>query len=134
MKHWAYLLAGVFLGVLTTTILFTSFSQTVSSQDRDPVKLSPQFYKVLLDNDQVRVLEYRLKPGEKEVMHSHSPGIVYGFNDTKVRSTLLDGKATESAGTAGSVSWRNSITHALENIGTTEVHALAVELKNPCKQ
>jgi len=29
------------------------------------VKTSPQYYKVLLENDQVRVLEYRLKAGER---------------------------------------------------------------------
>ena len=33
---------------------------------QDPVKITPQFYKVLLENDQVRVLEYRIKPGEKK--------------------------------------------------------------------
>src|SRR6267142_2906021 len=44
---------------------------------QDPVKTSPQYYKVLLENDQVRVLEYRLKAGEKEAMHSHPAGVVY---------------------------------------------------------
>src|SRR5438132_4159653 len=38
---------------------------------QDPVKTSPQYYKVLLENDQVRVLEYRLKAGEKESVHLH---------------------------------------------------------------
>jgi hypothetical protein len=85
-------------------------------------------------NDQVRVLEYRLKPGEKEVMHSHSAGVVYGFNEAKTKATLPDGKVTDSTGKAGDVFWRNPITHALENIGNTDVHALAVELKKPCKQ
>src|SRR5205823_3668201 len=42
---------------------------------QDPVKTSPQYYKVLLENDQVRVLEYRLKAGEKEPIHSHSAGV-----------------------------------------------------------
>jgi hypothetical protein len=32
---------------------------------QDPVETSHQYYKVLLENDQVRVLEYRLKAGEK---------------------------------------------------------------------
>jgi hypothetical protein len=44
---------------------------------QDPVKTSPQYYKVLLENDQVRVLEYRLKAREKEPMHSHPAGVVY---------------------------------------------------------
>jgi hypothetical protein len=33
---------------------------------QDPVKLSPQFYRVLLENEHVRVLEFRAKPGDKE--------------------------------------------------------------------
>ena len=102
----------------------------MSSQD--PVRASPQYYKVLLENEQVRVLEYRLRPGEKEPMHSHPSGIVYEFNDSKLKMTQ-DGKTEESVGKAGEVFWRTSVTHALENIGNTEVHALAVEIKTPCK-
>ena len=134
MRRAAYLITGVFLGVLITTIAFTGLFGIVSSQERDPVKLSPQYYKVLLDNDQVRVLEYRLKPGEKEITHSHPAGVVYAFNEAKTRATLPDGKTTESTGKAGDVFWRSPTTHALENVGNTEVHSLAVELKNPCKQ
>ena len=47
---------------LLSVICIVAFAQ-------DPVKTSPQFYKVLLENDQVRVIEYRLKAGEKEAMH-----------------------------------------------------------------
>jgi hypothetical protein len=51
-----------------TTLAFAISS--VGTRAQDPVKQSPQYYKVLLENDQVRVLEYRLKPGEKEPMHN----------------------------------------------------------------
>ena len=37
---------------------------------QDPVKLSPKMYTVLLENEHVRVLEFRAKAGEKEPMHS----------------------------------------------------------------
>jgi hypothetical protein len=55
------------------TIILISVLAVVSTttQAQDPVKLSPQYYKVLLENDQVHVVEYRLKAGEKEPMHSH---------------------------------------------------------------
>jgi hypothetical protein len=33
---------------------------------------------------------------------------------------------------AGEVSWRDFTTHSTENVGTTEAHALGIELK-PCK-
>ena len=58
---------------------------TVHAQD--PVKTSPQYYKVLLENDQVRVLEYRLKAGEEEPMHSHPAGVLYVLSGAKLKFT-----------------------------------------------
>jgi len=33
----------------------------------------------------------------------------------------------------GEARWPDTVTHALENIGTTEAHVIAVELKKPIK-
>jgi hypothetical protein len=33
----------------------------------------------------------------------------------------------------GQTIWREPVMHAVENVGTTEVHALALELKIPTK-
>jgi beta-alanine degradation protein BauB len=76
-----------------------------------PGETSPQYYKVLLENDQVRVLDYHLKPGEKEPMHSHSAGV-------KREPPPLE-----------KLFWREPVTHAVENIGDTEAHAIAIDLK-----
>ena len=97
----------------------------------DPVQLSPQYYTVRLENDRVRVLEYRLPPGRKEAMHTHPPRVVYELTDSTVRMSGPDARPGDSTGKAGEVFWGDETTHALENIGTTEVHAIAVELK-PC--
>lgn len=132
MKRIVLLIAGMAIGVLMTTVAYAISSHVANSQD--PVKLSPQYYRVLLDNEQVRVLEYRLKPGEKEPMHSHTNGVLYIFGDAKMRTTYPDGRTEEIAAGAGDVHWRDPVTHALENIGKTEAHALAVDLKNLCKQ
>ena len=131
MKRVVHLIAGMAIGALLATLAFAISSGKTTAQD--PVKQSPQYYKVLLENDQVRVLEYRLKPGEKELMHTHTAGVVYIFGDAKMRTTYPDGRTEESAGGAGEAHWRNPVTHALENIGGTEAHALAVDVKNPCK-
>ena len=98
---------------------------------QDPVKTSPQYYKVLLENDQVRVLEYRLKPGEKEPMHSHPTGVVYVLSGTKLKVSYPDGRTEERSATAGETIWREPTTHALENVGDTEAHAIAIDLKTP---
>jgi quercetin dioxygenase-like cupin family protein len=129
MNRLWYLLVGMVIGSFAT-----SGGGVVASWRpyiQDPVQQSPELYSVLLENDEVRVLEYRLKPGQKEPLHSHPEGVVYGFNDSKIRVTSVDGKVTESAGKAGDVFWRQPVMHALENIGDRDVHSLAVEIKRP---
>jgi len=127
MNRLWYLIVGMAVGSVVTGSAAALASRAPIAQD--PVQQSPEFYRILLENDEVRVLEYRLKPGQKEPMHSHPEGVVYGFNDSKIRVTSTDGKVTESAGKAGDVYWRKSVTHALENVGDTDVHSLAVEIK-----
>ena len=127
MNRMLYLIAGVVIDSLLTGGAAAVSSPRPARQD--PLKQGPQYYKVLLENDEVRVLEYRLKPGEKEQLHSHPEGVVYGFNDSKIRVTSADGTVTQSIGKAGDVYWRKALTHALENIGDTEVHSLAFEIK-----
>src|SRR3977135_2350264 len=94
-----------------------------TAQAQDPVKASPQYYKVLLENDQVRVLEYRLKAGEKEPMHSHPAGVVYVLSGAKLRFSYPDGRTEEKAAATGETIWRDPTTHAVENVGATEAHA-----------
>ena len=88
--------------------------------DEDAVKISPQFYTVRFENDQVRVLEYRLPPGEKEAMHSHPAGVVHYLSDATFRTGSIK---------KGDVEWRDFTRHTSENTGTTEAHILAIELK-----
>ena len=130
MKRVIHLTSGIAIGAMLATVAFAISARDATIQD--PVKQSPQYYKVLLENDQVRVVEYRLKPGEKEPMHTHTAGVLYIFGDAKMKTTFPDGRTAESSGGGGEAHWRNPVTHALENIGTTEAHALAVDLKKPC--
>jgi beta-alanine degradation protein BauB len=103
----------------------------VGQSQVDPVKQSPQYYKIRVDNDQVRVLEYHLPSGQREAMHSHPPGVVFVTSDARLRTTLPNGSVSEASFKAGEVHWRDATTHAIENIGTPEFTALGIELK-PC--
>ena len=100
---------------------------------QDPVKTSPQFYTVLLENEKVRVLEYHLKPGEKEPMHSHPAGVVYVLSGAKLKFTFPDGRTEERSAATGETIWREPVTHAVENVGETEAHAIAIDLKTSAK-
>ncbi len=96
---------------------------------QDPVATNPGKFKVLLENERVRVLEFRDKPGDKVVMHSHPDHLVYALEPTQRRSLNADGTTREISMKAGEVTWRPAETHSGENIGTTESHAILIELK-----
>lgn len=100
---------------------------TVMAQD--PVKVAPNNFKVLLENDQVRVLDFHSKHGEKIGMHSHPNSAYYYISGTKTKFTSPDGKVEEREGTAGQAAWRDAETHASEYIGPGESHVVLVELK-----
>jgi quercetin dioxygenase-like cupin family protein len=102
---------------------------TKATMAQDPVQVA-QNHKVLLENDRVRVLEYRSKPGEKAEMHSHPDYLVYDLGSGyKLKFTSLDGTVKTIEGKAGTVSWHEAVTHSVENVGTIEAHALLIELK-----
>jgi quercetin dioxygenase-like cupin family protein len=118
---------------LAVAVLFSLAVMFGSALAQDPVKLSPNAYKVLLDNDEVRVLEFRFPAGEKEPMHSHPRGFIYLLEDGKVKSTTPDGKVEDMVLKKGEIRWREATTHAVENVGTTEVRVMVVEMKKPAK-
>ena len=116
--------------ILGSVITGAVVAESAVAPTMDPVKLSPQYYTVRLDNARVRVLEFRMKPGQKEVMHSHPAGIVYALADATVRTYLPDGTSVAYPSKKGDVIWREAVTHSGENVGSTEAHYLAVELKD----
>jgi beta-alanine degradation protein BauB len=97
---------------------------------QDVLKAAANAYKLLMENEKVRVLDIFLKPGEKAPMHNH-PGdhVVYVMADTRFKLTFPDGKASEVDLKAGQVLWMEAGSHAAENIGTGAGHNLVVELK-----
>jgi len=99
-----------------------------TARAQDPVQVAPNHFKVLLENDQVRVLDFQAKGGEKIPMHSHPAYLTYDISGSgTTKFTSPDGKTTESENKAGRTTWHQPATHASE--ATAEVHALLVELK-----
>jgi quercetin dioxygenase-like cupin family protein len=95
----------------------------------DPTKVSPANYRALLDNDEVRVVEMTLRPGEKDEWHSHPNETVYFVKGSKVRIALEDGGAVEADLPDGHVMWHEAWTHQVENVGVNELKAIIVERK-----
>lgn len=99
------------------------------SFSQDPVVSDGDKYKVILENERVRVLEYRDKPGEKTSRHHHPDFVLYALEPFKRRLIFGDGKKVEREFKKGEVIWMKDQFHAGENIGSTDTHVLIVELK-----
>ncbi len=96
----------------------------------DPIKVSPGNYRVLLENDHVRVLEMSLKAGESDEMHSHPSETVYFVRGSKVNIHLPEGGKAEADIPDGHVIWHEGWTHRVENVGTSiDIYAIIVESK-----
>ena len=68
----------------------------------DPVKVDPKHYKVEFENDRVRVVRIKYKPGEKSVMHSHPESIGVFLTDAHAKFIYPDGKSEDIKAKAGS--------------------------------
>jgi mannose-6-phosphate isomerase-like protein (cupin superfamily) len=95
----------------------------------DPIHTDGDKYKVLLENEHVRVLAYTDQPGEKTHLHQHPQFVLYTLAPFKRKLGLADGRTFEREFTAGEVLYSRGETHCGENIGSTPTRIIMVELK-----
>ena len=96
----------------------------------DPVETNPSLYKVVFENERVRVLEYRDEPGMRTTPHSHPDSVMVTMSSFDRRLSVGDQERDVSL-EAGQAVWIPAQTHAGENIGTTQTHSMFIELKEP---
>ena len=92
-------------------------------------KVAPHAYKVLFENEQVRLLEVVMEPGSSTEMHSHPDNLVYILSDGKYAFTDPAGEQAEFDVSPGAVFWMEATDHATDNIGDTTIRALMFEPK-----
>ena len=64
-------------------------------------------------------------------MHSHPAYVIYVLAGGKARNHTADGSTTDVDYATGATSYRQAVTHWAENIGTTTIRLVLVELKGP---
>jgi quercetin dioxygenase-like cupin family protein len=98
----------------------------------DGLVSSPENFKLLLENEHVRVLQYTLLPGALDHWHTHPPRVGYVLSVAKIRVTEADGSTHDYDEKTGDTYWGEfSPLHDTLNIGTTPYVALLVEVKDP---
>ena len=95
----------------------------------DPTESSPDNYKVLEENEHVRMLEMIVPAVASDELHSHPNEAVYFITGGKARVTV-DGEQMEMELPDGASMLHEAWTHQVTNIGDTEIRAIIVESKS----
>jgi hypothetical protein len=95
---------------------------------KDPTITNSDKYKVIFENERVRVLEYRDKPGDMTTPHDHPDSVMFTLSDFE-RKLHFDGKIVDVTKKSGEASWLPAQEHVGENVGKTNTHVIFVELK-----
>lgn len=133
------------LTVAVVVVALTFGTKTLKAQDSnplDPVKVDPQHYKVIYENDEVRILSFNDTPGHLVPKHQHAyPFQVYSVTVslrqffqpdcvTKMGVPVL--LAPDISAQPAPPVLHPPVIHCESNVGLTEAHLIVVEFKkNP---
>jgi hypothetical protein len=95
----------------------------------DPTCTDPDKYAVVFENEHVRVLEYRDRPGDRTTLHAHPDSVMYTLSSFRRRLYGADGASRDVDMQAGTTGWLPAQRHAGHNIGDTDTHVIFVELR-----
>ena len=108
------------------------------SESLDPTVTNAEHYRVIFENDQVRVLEYTDRPGDQTTPHTHPDSVMYTLSSFRRRlvSGEMHREVEMESGVAGFSRGPRprgrlpAQQHYGENIGETPTHVIFVELKD----
>jgi hypothetical protein len=103
----------------------------------DAMVEATEHHGLLLENGSVRVLDTRVRPGERTPVHAHEwPAALYvlSWSDfvryDPTGNVLLDSRTMATSPAVGSALWAGPIgPHYVENVGQADLHILAIEVK-----
>jgi beta-alanine degradation protein BauB len=104
-------------------------SAEAAFMSHDPTVTDPELYRVVFENDRVRVLEYRDRPGDRTHPHRHPDSVMVTLSAFR-RRVASGGRHVDVELAPGEVRWIGAQEHMGENSGDTETHSIFVELKD----
>ncbi|MCU0316042.1 MAG: hypothetical protein MUC92_05575 [Fimbriimonadaceae bacterium] len=106
----------------------------------DALIAAPHHHRLIQENDQVRIIETLVKPGETVPLHTHEwPAVTtilswsdFIWRDERGEVTLdTVGQGLRNEG--GETSWSDPLPlHSLENVGGKDLRVIMVEIKPWC--
>lgn len=104
----------------------------------DAMSVAPDHHRVLVENPHVRVLDTKLAPGERTPVHEHEwPAALYilRWSDfirySPDGGVLMDSRSFTAQPVAGQAIWSAPLPpHYVHNVGSSDLHIIAVEIKD----
>jgi len=114
-----------------TTNILASGKNDTNRLNIDGLTTSPNNFKLLLENEHVRMLEYSLKPGEKDIPHTHPAKAAYVVSGGKIKVYMENGETEIFDEKTGTADWSDGAgKHYVENIGKTTLTIVLTEIKS----
>ena len=119
------------LGVIVVlVVLIWARASSSQTDDLDVLKVIPENYKLIIDNQFVRVLEARIPAGTEEKPHRHLKGVSVCLTEYTLESRILpDGPWVRNERKVGTTYWSGASLHQVRNVGATTSHTIRIELK-----
>jgi len=131
---WLLTAVGIFtvVAAFAVTIAVATHKERAreKQEELDSVKVSPRTQKVIFENELLRVIDDRIPVGVAEAKHRHPHGVTVALTDYDIeQKNYVTGKVTRSHRRQGEVNWTEETIHDVRNIGSTDSHAIRIELK-----
>ena len=115
---------------LTPTVVANTAAAAEVVPVADPIAVSPDIYKVVLDGPRMRILEGTWKPKQSDKPHGHPPLVAYALTDVRGLAHGESGDPVRVELKAGQAFFQNAVrSHTFENVGKKPARFLIVELK-----
>jgi quercetin dioxygenase-like cupin family protein len=113
--------------------LLAAFGVSPTALAQDPTVIAPKNYRVVFENDRVRVLEYSNRPGLGPCgvgRHYHPAHLDVFLTAFTGKMTHEDGKVSQGGVKPGDVHWYEAEFHEVENIDKSASRMIMIELKD----
>lgn len=101
---------------------------------QDPIQVDPAHYRLEYEDDRVRVIRFRLMPGEKSPLHEHATRISVVVSGSRLRIEDTEGAIHEITVYTGAAERQLATRHTVENVGDQPYEELTTEFKDAASQ
>lgn len=101
---------------------------------QNPLQVDSAHFRLEYEDDRVRVLRFRLAPGEKSPLHEHNTRISVVVSGSRLQIEDTEGASHIITVNSGQAERQIAIRHSVENVGETVYEELTTEFKDKASE